>query len=1155
MGGSSSRVTIGYKYHLGMHMVLCHGPIDHICRIEVDGRIAWEGEDTGGTITVDAPKLFGGDKREGGVSGLVDIDMGDAAQTANTYLESQLGADTPAFRGVVSAVLNQCYMGNNPYLKAWAFCAQRIHVTTDGAEQWYDEKAAIGEPNDWAVYDQLTEWFAPGGGGASSGQWDAVSTTLPAYDADLGTDWNGTDPFPYTVAYDMPIGGTATFTGTADLPGGRIGDGFLKVIIYHDDFVEDGAGLSFNGSAPLSKEKDDYYHTTYYVKIPQDAASLSFEYSVIQGVPSGTTSGFGGGYSLSLLSPEEAQITEEYESIGNCADMNPAHIIRECLSDPDWGMGYLAADIDDTAFTAAADALYSEAMGISLLWDRQMPLEDFIAEILRHIDGVLYVDRVTGKFVLNLIRNDYTIGDLVVLDESNVSEVSDARRPTVGELTNSLTVNFHDKYTGETASVGVQDQALIQIQGATVGTTVQYPGFTRHNTASRAAQRDLKSLSIPLLSAELVASREATDLNVGDPFVFTWPDMSVDTVVMRVQSISVGDGRDNSIKISCVEDVFGLAGTGGAIITTPETGLWSDPADGTPEAALPRLVEESPYYPIVQRLGQLATDTLLTDDSDAGFLMVAAGRQAGEINANLHTDSGAGYIETDTLDFSPYAALTTAVAKGDTKIYIDTGEDLEEVAAGDVAQINDELFRVDGFGTDGGGDYVTVGRGVLDTVPAIHAIASSVLFWDGYIASDGVQYTASDSIDVKLTTVSGSNELDLASAPEDTVTMDSRAIKPYPPGNVKVNTEYFPEAIVGEMGLTWAHRDRTQQTSGTLYDFEDVSIGPETTTTYTLRIYGESDTLLRTETGLTGTAYDYDLADEASDSLISGGVTVYQYIFDAGGSFTLSADTVLTMLVVGGGGAGATWGAGGGGGGGAVILTRELAAGTYTVTTGAGAVSTGTQSDGAAGNDSSIDTFIEATGGGGGYKGATGGPGGHSGVGKIDSVIVNPSFADGGTNSGSVGGGGGGSGEAGSIPDGGDGLYFTVFDEYYGGGGGGASSGDSFGGLGGGGDGHDTDPTAGVDGQGGGGGGSWSGTADPGTAGGDGVVIVVSDVADMTTTGSPSVLPLVGFRPNGSLRFELESVVGSYTSMQKHDISLDRAGYGFQYGNYYGGLS
>jgi len=86
---------------------------------------------------------FGGEKREGGVSGTIDVEMGYPAQLPNAYLQTQLGSDVPAFRGVASLVFNQTYMGNNPYLKPWKFRAQRIQVTSNGEGQWYSAKASI----------------------------------------------------------------------------------------------------------------------------------------------------------------------------------------------------------------------------------------------------------------------------------------------------------------------------------------------------------------------------------------------------------------------------------------------------------------------------------------------------------------------------------------------------------------------------------------------------------------------------------------------------------------------------------------------------------------------------------------------------------------------------------------------------------------------------------------------------------------------------------------------------------------------------------------------------------------------------------------------------------------------------------------------------
>ncbi|RQP09210.1 MAG: VWA domain-containing protein, partial [Microbacteriaceae bacterium] len=136
-------------------MVLCHGPVDRLQRIDVDDRTAWAGFNQGGRININNPNLFGGESREGGVSGPVDIMMGETGQGKNDYLVSRLGAQVPSFRGVVSAILRQCYLGMNPYLKPWSFRVQRVLKRGGGQSQWYPTKAPIGTVSRAALYFAL----------------------------------------------------------------------------------------------------------------------------------------------------------------------------------------------------------------------------------------------------------------------------------------------------------------------------------------------------------------------------------------------------------------------------------------------------------------------------------------------------------------------------------------------------------------------------------------------------------------------------------------------------------------------------------------------------------------------------------------------------------------------------------------------------------------------------------------------------------------------------------------------------------------------------------------------------------------------------------------------------------------------------------------
>lgn len=69
-GGSGESVIIGYRYFFDLLMGLCRGPVDEITSIKVGDRVAWSGSITGNTtVQINAPNLYGGDDKEGGIVG------------------------------------------------------------------------------------------------------------------------------------------------------------------------------------------------------------------------------------------------------------------------------------------------------------------------------------------------------------------------------------------------------------------------------------------------------------------------------------------------------------------------------------------------------------------------------------------------------------------------------------------------------------------------------------------------------------------------------------------------------------------------------------------------------------------------------------------------------------------------------------------------------------------------------------------------------------------------------------------------------------------------------------------------------------------------------------------------------------------------------
>lgn len=144
--GQSKSVTVGYRYYLGLHFGLCHGPVDAIEQIQVGDRMAWQGNHTAltGTISINSPNLFGGDSKEGGIQGELDVMMGDGTQLANTYLTTQQGNPQPAYRGILGLVYKGGLISaNNPYVKPWAFRVRRITRGWSIGAAWYSTKASI----------------------------------------------------------------------------------------------------------------------------------------------------------------------------------------------------------------------------------------------------------------------------------------------------------------------------------------------------------------------------------------------------------------------------------------------------------------------------------------------------------------------------------------------------------------------------------------------------------------------------------------------------------------------------------------------------------------------------------------------------------------------------------------------------------------------------------------------------------------------------------------------------------------------------------------------------------------------------------------------------------------------------------------------------
>jgi hypothetical protein len=548
-------------------------------------------------------------------------------------------------------------------------------------------------------------------------------------------------------------------------------------------------------------------------------------------------------------------------------DINPAHLILECLTNPIWGMGYNFEDVDEDSFIACADTLYEEQFGLSFLWDKGGEIERLITEVLRHIDAALFVDIKTGKFVLKLIRVDYDVETLPVIGPDQIIEVQSYDKRLQTELINTINLTYLDSFADKQISLTLHHIALMQQQGGMVSKDVDMNGISNSRVANKVIHRELKSYSTEVSTITIACNRECSSYNVGDVFKFSHPDYGIEVEVMRIVSMDFGSLKEGQIVIQAIQDFESLQAT--VYSESPPT-LWQDPVS-EPVPVEDQIILEAPYWVIARSLGDRILDELEADfQGTNGYLAVGAVKPVSDAYyyvLSTRPEGEENYTNYGTFNFVPYATLGEAVQKEETTLPISYfSADVYRVSLNTFAVLSGEVIKVEGATTNPT-PQLFVSRGVLDTVPQAHSSGEHIYFLEQFIATDYQEYTLGEEVFVKARTVTSKGVLSLDEALESSVIIDDRYIRPYAPGNFRFNGESYPTFLGfgSDLVITWAHRDRLQQTAYIVTQEED-SIGPEVGTTYTLEFYDETDILVRTQSGLTGTTYTYTRANETADA-------------------------------------------------------------------------------------------------------------------------------------------------------------------------------------------------------------------------------------------------------------------------------------------------
>lgn len=556
--------------------------------------------------------------------------------------------------------------------------------------------------------------------------------------------------------------------------------------------------------------------------------------------------------------PETASIAAP-NAIPDCHlcdyDMNPAHIISNVWTDQHQGMAYDPAMIDDAAMRYCAQLLYDEEFGISLYWARQESIENFVAEVCRHADLLQSINPRTGQLRLIALRDDYDIEDLIEITEDDIIEIVEWQETASGEGTNTVTVTYEDR-NGDQQAATYQNRAAALHYGV-IAQTIDYPGITTAELAMRVAERECRKLGGNFAKGKIKCNRLPWDIMPGAVFVLSHGPEGIGPLVVRVLEWSGGTLTSGAITLNVVQDVFSLKHDVSRFF--PQSGEWTAP-DTAAAPCENETVQEMPYWMIRNVYGVAETSTMPVE---AGYIL-ALGTRPTPTTTDIDIWSGvppAAVVQTaEDRGIVPTATLAAAIDYLDgTDIELADSVDLGDVQPGWLAQIGEgsgaEIVLVDSID----GQHIAITRGVLDTVPhqwpigeRLYFISSSPSEWP----YSPVQYANGDDVAVKLQAGSRAGEIDIEEAASLSITMASRQARPYPPGNLEINSEAYPTLLLGPLTVTWAERDRVVQGTTIISQDDATDYGPESGTTYNCYAYDDSDdTLLDSDTGISAATW------------------------------------------------------------------------------------------------------------------------------------------------------------------------------------------------------------------------------------------------------------------------------------------------------------
>lgn len=555
-----------------------------------------------------------------------------------------------------------------------------------------------------------------------------------------------------------------------------------------------------------------------------------------------------------------------YEQIG--LDANPAFFIYEMLVNGMYGadLGFTSIDVD--SITAAAKILHKEGLGISVAIDSSSAVGDVVDEVLKIIQGSHNTDPATGALKLKLIRNDYVVDDLPVLTPSIVKNLTGFTRGSLETAVNELKVKFtsiEDDFTERT--VIAQNNGLRIHKGDSDSQTMTMRMISTRDNAAKVAMREMSVISVPLASCIAECTRAPAHSEVGDVVRLTWPDLGIENMIMRVTAVDLGAPQDGSVRLSLIQDVFGVFLS---VYADGSERQWTKPTFDATD---------------ITRYDIIDAPTILTTNQTVGSVLVLAENPGVALDYQLQLRGGvdSGYVDAGAMPFTPLFSTIAAMGTGWTDanlVLSGPSAELSSLTADEVRQGLGLMLIVSALGREwisyqtavaGNSTTSTLGlvnRGLLGTNPLAHpAGARAWAVSEGYGVTDW-QYAKSESVSLRMLARTQTGVLEVDDAVVHSYSVTGANLAPWMPGRVRVNGVEGGQ-ISGVATLTWRKRDGSLP--AVVFN-GDESQASESTVQVVVKSGG---TVVKTVSGMTGESWSF-----ADETALNGGAYYSSLTFE-----------------------------------------------------------------------------------------------------------------------------------------------------------------------------------------------------------------------------------------------------------------------------------